>query len=71
MAHGHHAAILVKPGGHLCVPLAEPLGGTPMRMRTGKRRSAGVIIPRGLPGILCSLSVLCTMPPVPLCSRHV
>jgi hypothetical protein len=33
------------------MPLAETLRGAPIRMRTGKRRSATVIISRGLPGI--------------------
>ena len=44
-------AVLVEPIGHLRVPLPETFGGMAILMRTGKRRSAKVIITRGLPGI--------------------
>jgi hypothetical protein len=42
---------------------ARPPGGTAILMRTGKRRSAAVIIPLGLPGIL-GLSI-CSTPRMP------
>ena len=49
----------VKPGGNLGMPWPSPPGGTPILIRTGKRRSADVIMSRGLPGIcmflVCSL----------------
>ena len=61
------AAVLVEPGGDLRVPLTETRGGTATLMRTGKRRSAAVIISRGLPGImLLFLSVMRWESPVNL-----
>ena len=38
------------------MPLPETFGGMAILMRTGKRRSAKVIIPRGLPGIFVPFS---------------
>jgi hypothetical protein len=35
----------------LGITLPKPPGGTPILMRTGKRRSANVIMSRGLPAI--------------------
>jgi hypothetical protein len=35
----------------LGITLTKPPGGTPIPMRTGKRRSANVIMSRGLPAI--------------------
>ena len=46
------AAILVEPRRVICVcRVPKPAAGTPTLIRTGKRRSAMVIISRGLPGI--------------------
>jgi ABC-type transport system substrate-binding protein len=53
------AAILVKPGGHLRVLVAETLWPKDEPdARTGKRRSTVVISSRGLPGILIFLIFL-------------
>src|ERR1700730_18821402 len=49
------APILIQPSGYLGITLTKPPGGTPILMRTGKRRSANVIMSRG---ISCSSSVL-------------
>ena len=55
-ARGRHrptvrAAVLVEPGSDLSVPLTEAARRDSILMRTGKRRSAAVIISRGLPGV--------------------
>ena len=60
------AAILAEPRGHFGMTLAEPPGGTPILMRTGKRRSAKTITSRALPGIPCSSFVLTYMARSPL-----
>jgi hypothetical protein len=52
------AAVRVQPIGDLGVPLAETSRRNADPERTRKRRSARVVIVRGLPGILCSLLVL-------------
>jgi hypothetical protein len=49
------AAILVKPGGHLRVSVAETLWPKDEPDADGKRRSTVVISSRGLPGILIFL----------------
>jgi hypothetical protein len=46
------AAVLIEPGGNGACRVPRPAAGTAMRMRTGNRRSATMIISRELPGMV-------------------
>jgi hypothetical protein len=52
------AAVLIEPGVISVCRLPKPPGGTPILIRTGKRRSAIVTISRGLPGT--SMFLVCS-----------